>query len=131
LEVTDLGPIGLPLTARQAKELKEHCEQAPYGKGDETLLDPQVRRVWRLAPDRFELANPAWQGCLKKVVAKVQAELGLEKQPLEPHLYELLLYEKGEFLFASPRRRKARPDGGHAGDGFAVGPRRRRIGGAA
>jgi len=27
LEVKGLGPIGLPLTATQAKELKKHCEQ--------------------------------------------------------------------------------------------------------
>ena len=34
LEVEGLGPIGLPLTAKTAKELKKQCEQAPYGKGD-------------------------------------------------------------------------------------------------
>src|SRR4051794_8348685 len=47
LEVEGLGPVGLPLTARQAKELKKQCEQAPYGKGEETVVDTNVRRVWR------------------------------------------------------------------------------------
>src|SRR5947209_3295136 len=50
LEVADLGPVGLPLTAAQAKELVKQCEQAPYGKGEETLVDTSVRRVWRLTP---------------------------------------------------------------------------------
>lgn len=98
LEVDGLGAIGLPLTASQAEELKPHCEQAPYGKGAETLVDTKIRRVWRLAPERFSLTNPAWTACLAEAVAKVQAELGLERRKLEAHLYDLLLYEKGGFF---------------------------------
>ncbi len=98
LEVDGLGSIGFPLTASQAKELKKQCEQAPYGKGEETIVDTKVRRVWRLSPDRFELTNPDWQSFLDRTVKKVQRELGLENQQLESHLYDLLLYEKGSFF---------------------------------
>src|SRR4051812_6193356 len=93
LEVDGLGPIGLPLTAKQAKELKKQCEQAPYGKGEETVVDPKVRRVWRLKPDRFSLTNPDWPFFLQETVHKVQGELGLEGRELESPLYDLLLYE--------------------------------------
>ena len=98
LEVAELAPIGLPLSEKQANELKKHCEQAPYGKGEETLIDTSVRRVWRLTPDRFTLTNPDWETFLQKVVKKVQKELGLERQKLESHLYDLLLYEPGSFF---------------------------------
>jgi hypothetical protein len=98
LEVTGLGPVGLPLTARQADELKQLCEQAPYGKGEETLVDTSVRRVWRLKPEQFSLTNPDWQKSLRQTVRQIQEELGLGKQKLEAHLYELLLYEKGSFF---------------------------------
>jgi hypothetical protein len=98
LEVAGLGPVGLPLTAKQAKELKKRCEQAPYGKGEETLVDTSVRRVWRLTPDRFSLTNPDWEPFLRQTIRKVQEELGLEKQKLESHLYDLLLYEPGSFF---------------------------------
>jgi hypothetical protein len=98
LEVAGLGPIGLPLTAHQAKELKAHCKQAPYGKGEETLVDTSVRRVWQLDPDRFSLTNPEWPQFLRDAVKTVQHELGLEKQKLESHLYNLLLYEPGSFF---------------------------------
>lgn len=98
LEIADLGPLGLPLTAKQAKELKKHCEQAPYGKGQETLVDTSVRRVWRLTPDRFMLTNPDWNRFLEQTVQKVQTGLGLENQKLESHLYDLLLYEPGSFF---------------------------------
>ena len=98
LEVDGLGPIGLPLTGIQAKDLKKLCEQAPYGKGEKTLVDTSVRRVWRLMPSQFSLSNPDWMRFLKETLSKVQAELGLEKQKLESHLHELLLYEAGSFF---------------------------------
>jgi hypothetical protein len=98
LEVKGLGPIGLPLTAKQAKELIKHCEQAPYGKGTKTLVDTDVRRVWHLQPNRFALKNPDWNRALMDIVAQVQEALGLEKQKLESHLYDLLLYEPGSFF---------------------------------
>ncbi len=98
LEVAGLGPIAFPLTAHQANELKAHCEQAPYGKGEETLVDTDVRRVWQLDPERFALTNPDWRTCLAGLVEIVQRELGLEKQKLESHLYKLLLYEAGSFF---------------------------------
>ncbi|CAN5834202.1 hypothetical protein BH23PLA1_BH23PLA1_13690 [soil metagenome] len=98
LEVLDLGPIALPITARQARELKKHCSQAAYGKGEQTIVDTSVRKVWRLEPDRFALTNPDWDRLIKETVGKVQQELGLEKQKLEGHLYELLLYEPGCFF---------------------------------
>jgi hypothetical protein len=96
--VAGLGTIGLPLSAGQAKELTAVCEQAPYGKGTETLVDTSVRKVWRLTPDRFALTNPDWIGFLLEVLGKVQEGLGLEEQKLEAHLYDLLLYEPGSFF---------------------------------
>jgi hypothetical protein len=98
LEIDGLGPIGLPLTAKQAKELIKHCHQAPYGKGEKTVIDTSVRHVWRMEPDRFSLTNPDWDRFIATAVAKVQEELGLEKQKLESHLYDLLLYEPGSFF---------------------------------
>src|SRR5512135_1077169 len=98
LEVDGLGPIGLPLTAKQAKELIKHFHQAPYGKGEKTVVDTSVRRVWRMEPGRFSLTNPDWDRFIAETVKKVQEELGLEEQKLESYLYDLLLYEPGSFF---------------------------------
>ena len=100
LEVKGFGPVGLPLTAGTAKELIEQCHQAPYGKGEKTLVNTSVRRVWRIEPDRFALENPEWEPVIEGIVAKVQEDLGLESQKLESHLYDLLLYEPGSFFLA-------------------------------
>jgi hypothetical protein len=98
LDVAGLGPVGLPLTAVQAPELIKRCRQAPYGKGEKTLVDTNVRRVWQLDPDRFSLTNPDWEQYLATAVRAIQRELGLEQQKLESHLYNLLLYEPGSFF---------------------------------
>ncbi|MGH7139701.1 MAG: 2OG-Fe(II) oxygenase, partial [Pirellulales bacterium] len=98
LIVRDVGSIALPLIPAQAEELKQQCRQAPYGKGEKTLVDTQVRRVWRMTPDRFKLANPDWKKFLDHTVGTVQEELGLEGEQLEAHLYDLLLYEQGSFF---------------------------------
>ena len=93
-----MGPIGVPLTATQAKALRRRCEPAPHGKGTQTLVDTRVRRVWRLASRQFALTNPAWPEFFGAAIARVQAELGLERQRLAAHLYDLLLYEEGCFF---------------------------------
>ncbi len=109
LEVRGVGLIGLPLLAEQAKLLKGVCEQAPYGKGAQTVVDTKVRRVWRLSPNEFTLTNPAWNAALREIVTRVQNELGLEGRQLEPHLYNLLLYEEGSFFL--PHRDGEKLDG--------------------
>ena len=60
LEVDGLGPVGLPLNPTQAKLLIKCCRQAPFGKGADTIVDTDVRRVWELDPQEFRLTNPEW-----------------------------------------------------------------------
>src|SRR5205814_149968 len=72
--------------------------RAPYGKGEQTLVDTSVRRVWRMELDRVALTNPEWGRVIQGIVATVQEELGLEGQKLGSYLYDLLLYEPGSFF---------------------------------
>src|SRR5260370_28650451 len=51
-----------------------------------------------MEPDKFGRRNPDWDLFLAERVGKVQEGLGLEKQKLESHLYDLLLYEPGSFF---------------------------------
>ena len=77
LEVAGVGPIALPLDKRQAAALKKQAHQAPYGKGTETLVDTDVRRVWEIDADQVVLTNPQWDEILKQAVGTAQRELGL------------------------------------------------------
>lgn len=98
LDVDGLGPIRLPLGKTQARKLIKLCRQAPYGKGTETVVDTDVRRVWELDPEQFRCTNPKWDETLPIITHGLQTELGLEDRKLAAHLYKLLLYEKGSFF---------------------------------
>ena len=98
LEVDGLGGVSLPLEAAQARKLIKRCRQAPYGKGTETVVDTNVRRVWELDPGQFHLTNPKWDDLVASILGDVQRALGLEDRKLAAHLYKLLVYEKGSFF---------------------------------
>ena len=98
LEVEGLGTVGLPLSKTQARALVRRCRQAPYGKGTQTLVDTDVRRVWEMDPAHFELTNSKWVALIESILGEVQRRLGLEDRKLAAHLYKLLLYEKGSFF---------------------------------
>jgi hypothetical protein len=98
LEVEGLGSVGLPLSKSDARKLIKLCRQAPYGKGTETVVDTDVRRVWELGPKKFRLTNPKWNPLVASIVSDIQAELGLAGQKLKAQLYKLLVYEEGSFF---------------------------------
>jgi len=98
LEVEGVGPIAFPLTEDRAQALKKRARQAPYGKGEQTLVDTDVRRVWEIEADQVRLDNPEWSNVLADALQRAQSEMGLEKQPLKAHLHKLLLYDPGSFF---------------------------------
>lgn len=100
LEVSGIGPIGLPLTESQAREIIDHCAQAPFGRGEQTVVDTDVRRVWQLDPNQFQLKNPAWDGRIEGLVEHVKEQLGVGERPVSHELYKLLMYERGNFFIA-------------------------------
>src|SRR4051794_41934541 len=52
MEVDGVGPIALPLLPVQAEQLIAVAERAPYGRGEETLVDPAVRRARQIDAGR-------------------------------------------------------------------------------
>ena len=119
LEVEGLGTVGLPLSKSQARALIRRCRQAPYGKGTQTLVDTDVRRVWEMAPAHFELTNPKWEALIESILEEVQQHLGLEECKLAAHLYKLLLYEKGSFFLPHRDGERLDADGSHPDRGPA------------
>ena len=109
LEVDSLGPVSLPLNRTQAKKLIQCCRQAPYGQGSDTIVDTDVRRVWELDPQQFQLTGPEWDSMVTAIVEGAQAALGLNDVKLNIDLYKMLLYEKGSFFL--PHRDGEKFDG--------------------
>ncbi|KAM5348797.1 hypothetical protein ACJ41O_008620 [Fusarium nematophilum] len=88
--------IPLPLAENDAQAIKSVCRQAPFGRGDETLVDTSVRNTWELDPSQFQLANPQWAGFLESILKDTAKGLGLPQITAKPH--KLLLYEQGSFF---------------------------------
>ena len=64
LEVEGVGRLALPVLPAQAAQLAAVAEPAPYGRGEETVLDPTVRRSWQIGPERVRLGGRGWKATL-------------------------------------------------------------------
>lgn len=97
LEVKGIGPVGVPITAADAKRIITKANQAPYGRGEATIVDTDVRRVWQLEPSQFGLRHAAWNEALANAVDAIKDDLGIRGK-VTAELYKLLVYEKGSFF---------------------------------
>jgi predicted 2-oxoglutarate/Fe(II)-dependent dioxygenase YbiX len=107
LEVEGVGPIALPLLSVQAEQLVATAEAAPYGRGDETVLDTNVRRTWQIGAERVRIGGKHWPQTFEKVLARVGEGLGVA-EPIAAELYKLLIYDRGGF-FVSHRDTEKSP----------------------
>ena len=97
LEVEGLSSIGVPVAPADAKRIIGKASQAPYGLGEATIVDTDVRRVWQLEPSQFALRNDAWNEALMGIVDVVKNDLGIRGK-VNAELYKLLVYDKGSFF---------------------------------
>lgn len=94
LEIKNVGPIGLPLTDCQAESLIKISDQAPFGKGFDTIYDKNVRDTYQISADKIKITNPEWNKGLQELVDRVADQLGTHGK-CEAKLYKLLLYKSG------------------------------------
>ena len=107
LKVEGVGQIALPLLPIQAEQLVKVADRAPYGKGEETLIDTDVRRTWQIGADKVRISGKYWQQNLGEIVAWVANTLGVNG-PVNAKLYKLLVYDTGSF-FVSHRDTEKSP----------------------
>jgi hypothetical protein len=91
------GTIGLPLSERDAQAIVAASHEAPFGKGEQTIIDKSVRKTWELSPKDFELRNKAWAPYVESIVSRVSIGLGIEAcgRGVSAQLYKMLLYDEG------------------------------------
>ncbi|KAI0835287.1 hypothetical protein F5Y06DRAFT_137588 [Hypoxylon sp. FL0890] len=88
--------IPLPLVPRDAEMIRGVCRQAPFGRGDETVVDTSVRKTWELDHSQFKCTNPDWQAYIGSLLNDFSRNLGLSGVKADP--YKLLLYDEGSFF---------------------------------
>ncbi|MCK6431915.1 MAG: 2OG-Fe(II) oxygenase [Burkholderiaceae bacterium] len=97
VEVDSVGPIALPVLPAQAAQLIAVAERAPYGRGEDTLVDTAVRRTWQIGADRVHIKGRHWNAMLEGVVERASTGLGAGAG-VEAELYKLLVYDEGSFF---------------------------------
>lgn len=97
LVVEGVGPLALPLLPMQAKALIATAQLAPYGRGEKTLVDREVRRTWQVDAERLTIEGEGWWESLEKLVGDVKRTLGVRGK-VEAELYKLLIYDEGSFF---------------------------------
>ena len=106
LEVNSVGVIALPLLPVQAEQLIAMAEQAPYGRGEDTLIDTDVRRTWQITPAHIQLKDRHWPQTLETIVKRCAEGLGVNTS-VSAELYKLLIYDEGSFFVSHRDTEKA------------------------
>jgi hypothetical protein len=90
LEVEGIGPIALPLLPTQAEQLIAVAKRAPFGRGEQTLVDTDVRRTWQIDAGRVRIHGQGWARSLAGFVERAARGLGVTG-PVAAELYKLLV----------------------------------------
>jgi len=92
--------LPLPIVyEEQAKDLIKNCSKSPFGRGEATVYDDNVRKSWQLDPQKFRITNPRWNGLIGELVGNIKRELGIAvEKRITFSLYKMLLYEEGGFF---------------------------------
>jgi hypothetical protein len=99
LQVEGFGQVRFPVTPAKARKLAGLGQPARFGRGEETLTDPDVRDTWEIPK---HLIRAEWNdAALKDILATVKEALGLpDAAELAADLHSLLVYEPMQFFLA-------------------------------
>src|SRR5260370_34691770 len=88
-------------TAAKARKLLGLGRPARFGRGEETLTDPDVRDTWEIPK---HLVRAEWNDAtLKDILATVKEELALPYAAgLTADLHSLLVYETNQHFLSHP-----------------------------
>ena len=109
VQVDGVGLLSFPLPQAQIAALIAVAERAPYGRGEQTVVDTSVRQVWQIAAAQVRISGKSWAQSLGRILAETARGLGCEDAAIHAELYKLLVYDPGGFFLAHRDSEKA-PD---------------------
>jgi hypothetical protein len=98
-----LSAVNFPLNDPAINLLTIVSNDAPFGLGEQTVLDLNVRKCREITPDRFEITSPEWRTLLSnsrqsKLLEEIRQELSPNNTEIVAELYKLLFYPPGSFF---------------------------------
>ena len=109
LQIEGLGTFGMPLSPPEIQRIIHHSKRAPFGKGEQTIVDESVRKTWEIDACKLGLNHPKWRPREMDILEQACNELGISKgaEYVEAQLYKLLVYEPGAMFRAHKDTEKA------------------------
>jgi len=107
VEVAEVGVLSFPIPEEQVKRIISKAVRAPYGRGEATILDTSVRKVWQISPDKIKISGKSWEENFHRILGGVTEGLGCGKAAVAAELYKLLVYDEGGFFVAHRDTEKA------------------------
>ena len=87
--------LGAPPSADDIEHLVARATPAPYGRGEETVLDPKVRQALQVEARHVRLGGPRWVRLREAMLGMVAEEMGLDDAKLDLVALKLLVYRPG------------------------------------
>ena len=84
-----------PPTSEDIAWLQKHASPAPFGRGEETLLDSKVRDSRQIEAEHIELDGDAWERLEAAMCGAIATDMGLADTTVDLEPLKLLLYTKG------------------------------------
>jgi predicted 2-oxoglutarate/Fe(II)-dependent dioxygenase YbiX len=97
IDVHGVGRISFPILPIQAERLVAIAEAAPYGRGEQTVVNREVRRTWQVNSAKVRFGGRHWDKTLAGLVADIALALGVD-EPVAADFYKLLVYDAGSFF---------------------------------
>ena len=107
IQVEGVGTLSFPIPHSQIEAMVHQATQAPYGRGQETIVDTAIRNVWQISPNAVNIGAKSWETTFNNILSKVTTGLGCPDSTISAELYKLLIYETGGFFLAHRDTEKA------------------------
>jgi len=98
IAVNGVGILSFPIPNIQVKAMIQEASLAPYGRGEDTILDTSVRKTWQVPPDHVQISGKSWQNTFNGILDEVKNSLGCLDVAVSAELYKLLIYDEGSFF---------------------------------
>jgi len=70
ITVEGVGRLSFPVPEEQTQLMISTANRAPFGRGEHTVLDLKVRRVWQLPREAVAISGESWNLAMSEVLKK-------------------------------------------------------------
>ena len=99
INVSKVGVLDFPISEAQIQALINVAQPAKFGWRDQTILDPNVRKVLEISANKVKIGKKQWNKKIEPLLDTFKCALGLPSHSkLIAELHNILIYQPGDFF---------------------------------